>query len=147
MKFWEIEPEVSGHLGSGSILDSSSHPPIVSRLHFVFDGWMGDDLVTSFPCFLISARLAESLRKKNFTGYEIDEAEVSTSEEYVEMASIDPALPDLPVFLWLRVTGLVGRDDFGLSRTHDLVVSDGVIDSMRPFIRCADVSPFEGDSK
>jgi hypothetical protein len=30
------------------------HPPIVSRLHLVFDTWEGDDLVERFPTFLVT---------------------------------------------------------------------------------------------
>jgi hypothetical protein len=40
-----LEPEVSGEIGERTVIDSSVHPPIVSYLHFVFMGWLGDDLI------------------------------------------------------------------------------------------------------
>lgn len=42
-KFFALEPEVAGGLGPNTVMDRSVHPPRVSHLHYVFDGWMGDD--------------------------------------------------------------------------------------------------------
>lgn len=49
-KFYVLEPEVAGGWGGdGTVVDREFHPPIVSRLVYEFDGWLGDDLVTTFP--------------------------------------------------------------------------------------------------
>ena len=49
-----IEPEVPGGLGDKTQGDFSKHPPVIEHLHFQFEGWLGDDLLESFPCFLVS---------------------------------------------------------------------------------------------
>lgn len=43
-----IEPEVAGSLGKETELDSSVFPPHVKKLHYEFDGWLGDDILESF---------------------------------------------------------------------------------------------------
>ena len=40
--FHVVEPEVAGALGDRTEMDSSIHPPIVKRLHYEFQGWLGD---------------------------------------------------------------------------------------------------------
>ena len=51
--FYVLEPEVAGDLGAGSILDYSTQPPTVLKLQYEFNVWLGDDLLTTPPCFLI----------------------------------------------------------------------------------------------
>jgi len=46
--FKYIEPEVACGLGEKTQMDSSVHPPIVSKLHFVFEDWLGDDIIKPF---------------------------------------------------------------------------------------------------
>lgn len=54
MKFYILDPEVAGGLGTQTEIDSSVHPPLVKRLHYELDAWMGDDLVQTFPCYLVT---------------------------------------------------------------------------------------------
>ena len=55
--YYFIEPEVAGGWGGNTIADTSVHPPKISKLHYQFDGWLGDDLLESFPCFIVSESL------------------------------------------------------------------------------------------
>lgn len=48
-RYYRLEPEVAGELGSGTVMDVSRHPPLVSHLQFKFQGWLGDDLLETFP--------------------------------------------------------------------------------------------------
>ena len=107
--FW-IEPEVSGQLGPETEIDSTSYPPKLSYLHYRFDGWFGDDLVQSFPCFLVTERLARALTEAGISGIKIDDALVDKSELFLEL---NPELV-LPAFKWLKPVGIHHIDDAGL---------------------------------
>jgi hypothetical protein len=107
MKFFKLEPEVAGGLGQRTVMDTTVHPPLVSVLEYEFDGWLGDDLLESFPCFIISERLKNLLRENHF------------NEIYPDL--------DLPNFYWLKINGKVGVDDTGLSESNHLVVSEGFL--------------------
>lgn len=111
--FFELEPEVAGGLGPHTVMDRNTHPPRVAKLHYQFDGWRGDHIVTSFPCFLVTEPLANKLLGEQLRGLEIADVEVSTSEE------LDELFPEieLPKFLWLKATGVAGVDDSALHRT------------------------------
>ena len=122
MKYYCVEPEVAGGWGKNTVVDSGLRegPASVSRLHYEFDGWLGDELLTSTPCFIVSERLAREIEGAQLTGVWFDELEVTTSGEF---ADLYPTL-QLPKFVWLRIDGRPGQDDFGLAKGIRLVVSE-----------------------
>jgi hypothetical protein len=139
VKFITIEPEVAGGWGSGTVADTSIHPPLVTRLHYEFQGWLGDDLLESFPCFIVTDRLACALGQAQLSGFTFDRVEVSTSQEF------DVRYPSrrLPKFHWLRVTGRPGVDDLGIGSDHRLVASAEAIKVLARFnVQHADQKPF-----
>ncbi len=114
MKYFYIEPEVAGGLGENTVLDTSVHPPIVSRLHYELDGWLGDVLLESFPCFIITKDAKTKLQTIGAAGIRFDDVEITTSALFL---GIYPNRK-LPEFFWLQIEGKPGRDDFGIG--HDL---------------------------
>lgn len=141
MKFTILEPEVAGGLGARTIVDTSRHPPVVSHLHYEFGGWLGDDLLDSFPCFVASERLAAELIRSKLTGFTLDDVETSVSTEFTELQPHT----HLPVFRWLKVVGQSGVDDLGLDGDHKLVVSATVLELLDKFsLIHADRSPYIG---
>jgi hypothetical protein len=56
-----LEPLGAGQLGGGTLLDVSAHPPLVSRVQYVLDAPTSDDLIESFPVFLVSEALGSAL--------------------------------------------------------------------------------------
>lgn len=128
MEYYQLEPEVAGGWGGLTEADTSVHPPVVHALHYEFQGWLGDELVESFPCFLVSARVGGALRDAGLSGFFLAEAEISVSEEFRGLQG-DLVLPH---FLWLRVVGQAGEADFGLSKSH-LIVSERALAALRRF--------------
>jgi hypothetical protein len=128
-KRWQVRPEVAGALGENAIIDSSTHPPKVSRLHCHFDGWLGDDLLEVFPCFLVSERLARAIQQSNLTGWRLAPVEATESVEFEEL------YPNrgLPKFCWLQVIG-DSAADFSLSAESHLVVSEEALRMLQCFI-------------
>jgi len=85
---------------------------------------LGDDLLESFPCYIITERLEKKLLGTDATGYELGDAEVTKSEFFKDMY---PKAPPLPKFFWLKIIGEPGVDDFGYSNDYRLVVSEAVL--------------------
>lgn len=129
MKYFSLSPEVAGGLGANTVMDRNVHPPIVTKLHYQFDGWLGDDLLESFPVYIATEHLAEQLRTLRPTGVRFAPVEVSTSEQFRDL------YPDLklPPFVWLKIDGKAGMDDFGISGNHELIVSERVMLLLRSF--------------
>jgi|SRR5215471_10044156 len=142
VKYYFIEPEVAGSWGENTIVtDRSVHAPIVSKLDYEFDGWPGDVLLESFPVFIVTEFAKEKLQALRATGVKFDRVEVSTSEEFEHF------YPDrkLPNFVWLKVDGTAGRDDFGRAPAPDLrlVISDRALNVLRPLgISHAEIEDF-----
>jgi hypothetical protein len=127
MKFRILDPEVAGGLGSRTRMDSSVHPPVVKRLHYELEGWLGDDLVQTFPCYLVTKKLQATLAAMHPTGLSFAAADVSAAEGFNDR---NPGVA-LPELTWLKVHGAPGKDDFGLTADARLVVSDHILEQMQ----------------
>lgn len=57
MEYFYIKPDVAGGIGPGTIMDTSVHPPLVSKLVYQMEGWFGHVIITTFPCFLVVWRV------------------------------------------------------------------------------------------
>lgn len=126
MDYFTIEPEVAGGTGPGTLSDRSVHPPLISRLHYRFYGWLGDALLASFPCFIVTKELSAKILAAGLRGVRFDDVEVDVSQQFRDFYP-DRKLPD---FRWLRIDGQPGRDDFGLAGPR-LVVSTRALEILR----------------
>jgi hypothetical protein len=138
--FYFVEPEVGGGLGDSTVIDASCHPPIVSSLEYRFEGWLGDELLESFPCFIVTKSLARKMLEKKISGFSLDRVLITVSDEFRE---VNPNIL-LPEFLWLKIGGSPGVDDLGLSLDNRLVISQkakGVFESGQ--LHHADFEDFE----
>jgi hypothetical protein len=140
MQYYQLEPEVAGGIGEHSVIDRSSGKMVVRKLHYEFDGWGGDELLESTPCFIVSERLAHEIDRAQLTGISFDAVEVTTSDQFKEL------YPNrqIPKFIWLKVEGEAGRDDFGIAPGLLLVVSKRAYDLLKIFgVANALVTPFD----
>lgn len=118
--YYYIEPEVAGGWGAKTVADTSVHPPQVSKLHYEFAGWLGDDLIESFPCFIVTDVLKNALEHSDLSGFFFEDVLVTKADSFDEL---QPNI-DLPKFYWFKVTGVVGVNDFGIASDYRLVVSE-----------------------
>lgn len=117
--FKYIEPEVSGGFGEETELDNTVHPPIAKKLNYEFDGWLDNDMVESFPCYLVTEKLRNEIECNHLSGVHFTDVIVTVTDEFKEM------YPDkeLPSFYWMKIQGKAGVDDFGLAEDYRLVIS------------------------
>lgn len=117
--FYVVEPEVAGQIGERSVIDTSVHPPRVSVLEYKFYGWLGDSLLETFPCFIVTMDVAQNLQNSNLTGFQFDTVLVSASYEFEELH------PDavLPKFAWFKPEGEPKFDDVAMLSDGRLVLS------------------------
>lgn len=127
MARYVLEPEVAGELGPGTEMDSSVHPPVVTRLQYVLHGWLGDDIVESFPSFAVTKRLGKLLTESSLTGFRLGDVDVVMPDE---ANNVDDSPAMVPELLWLQVDE-GPRGDLGLDDTGRLVVSDRALNVLR----------------
>ncbi len=124
MEYFELEPEVAGELGEKTIIDTTTHPPIVGKLEFIFTGWLGDDIIECFPVFLVSERLKKLLQTTSLSGFTIEECDINISEKMRELKpSTNPGQ-----FFWLKVYGKSNLEDFFISSDNMLIVSSKALE-------------------
>ena len=125
IKYYFLKPEVAGGWGGNIVFERSpSLGTVVLKLHYIFEDWLGDAIVKSSPCFIVTEAAAIEIQRNNLTGVTFDDVEVSTSQQF-KMFHSDIILP---IFKWLKVVGEPGRDDFGLEGRTKLIVSQNAID-------------------
>jgi hypothetical protein len=140
MKYFYIEPEVAGGLGENTVMDCSVHPPVVSKLHYHLDGWLGDVLLESFPSFIATKEAGQQLQAIGVTGLRLDDVEVTISDQFRQLYPN----PRLPGFVWFRAEGQPGRDDFGTAPDGRLVASERALAMLTTLgIAHALVTPFQ----
>jgi hypothetical protein len=138
MDFYAIEPEVAGELGEGTVMDTSVHPPRVSAVEYVITDWLGDDIIESFPCYLVTPRMATALEASALSGFRLDTAQVTLSDE-----AADFGIAQVPEFRWLVVTGHPGEDDFGLLGNGQAVISEGALQALQSHtLDNCDIEPY-----
>ncbi len=131
MAKFAIRPEVAGGLGSTTILDITKHPPAVTRLHFEFAGWEGDDIVGTFPCALVTDALAAAIIDEGLTGADLDDVTVSRDPQFEQLFPEQAAA--LPKWRWLKPIGRADSSDFWQDEHGILVVSKRALDLIRRF--------------
>src|SRR5437016_12512582 len=110
MRYFRVEPEVAGGWGSRTVVNRNLPPWVITKLHYHFEGWLGDGLLESFPAFIIVDDARYLFKKHNLTGFLFADVEITTSEEFELLNSC----LQLPKFIWLKVDGLAKYDDFGI---------------------------------
>jgi hypothetical protein len=125
--YYIVEPEVAGDLGDDTEMDRSVHPPWVSKLHYEFEVWLGDALLETFPCFIVTDSARDAIEMAKLTGVRFGDVKVTTSDVFDEMYP----QRQLPKFLWLQIEGEKGKDDFGVMPDGRLVVSEKALAVLR----------------
>jgi putative NADH-flavin reductase len=109
-------------------------------MHYEFEGWLGDDLLTTFPEFIVTERLATALEQSSLSGFRLADVKVSAGDLWEQLYGSRP----LPKCRWLRVSGRAGAADFGLTELAHLVVSAPALELLRSLtLRACEVSPWQ----
>ena len=124
-QYYKIKPEVSGNIIMKSTIDRTTEPVKVTNLVYTFDGWLGDDIVSSIGYYIVTEKLKQHLEAFSGSGYVFDKVRIVKSTEFKSIISERPdAFPSLPKFHWLKITGIGGREDFG---RLDPIVQTGLV--------------------
>ena len=128
---YALEPFVAGQLGEGTRLDLSTRPPTVEAVEYLLDAPTDEDLIESFPVYLVSEGLATMMTDARLEGFTLEEARVARSREYVEIYGDDGhksyrwlrLRPDANVDCWID-------DEYRLCVSDRMmaVLAEGVLD-------------------
>jgi hypothetical protein len=127
-EFYRVDPEVAGDWGENTVFTKKpGKAAVVHKLHYEFKTWLGDELLESTPCFIVSEHLAQMIEQAGLSGFMFDQVEISKSEIFEELHP-DQALPN---FVWLKVNGLPRQHDFGVTLRNELVVSERALQVLK----------------
>lgn len=116
MPTFRVEPKVSGELGPDAVLNTSTWPPVVEYFQFAFDAWRGEDIVETFPTFLVTDRLRRALQSASITGLVFGHVDACKGEQFdILMRGADV---DLGQWHRMDVVGRPDADDAWLVANH-----------------------------
>lgn len=128
MKYYTLEPDVPGSVADPrSIIQNYD---TIQSIHYIFDCWPEDDILTSYPVYIVRKNLAKEFGNSNLTGFSIKACEVSKGKQF---AIASPGCGKLPLYEWLHVSGRAGIDDFGITQNLRLAISESVVDTLIEF--------------
>jgi len=138
MNMFRLEPEVAGEIGENSIINyERGMIKEVKFLNYEFTGWLGDELLTSHPCFIVSENIGKDILKSNLKGYKFEDVEISVSDEFKEIYP-NRHIPNFKRLIPLgkvvvcdeKITQSSG-DDFCLEDDVELVVSYSTLEILK----------------
>ncbi|NYI58239.1 hypothetical protein [Cellulomonas soli] len=94
-------------------------PPRLSNVSLQFEGWLGDDLIETYPLFAVTDRLRAALRASGVSGVSFEQVPTIRSEQLLELQPGD----EIGTWSLMAVTGRAGTDDAWLSPRWMLMVS------------------------
>ncbi len=115
-----VQPLVGGELGLDVEYDRSTHPPGINRVQYVLDYPTTEDLLESFPAYIVSEALAERMTAARLPGFALDDAEVRPGDNYVALYGNVPHKR----YRWLRIEPHTPDTDVWLGDELQLCVSD-----------------------
>lgn len=138
MKYFVLEPEVvAGGIGKKSkILYENSKIKEVLFLDYEFEDWLGDDILTTHPCFIISESLCDIIKVSDLKGYQLQKIDISFSDFFLEVYN-KKILPNFIRLLPFSINevNLINKMllDFYLYKNTTLVVSERSLNILKKF--------------
>lgn len=133
MKYFELNTEASGNFGESVEFAGprQERPPKVTKMAYDFESWPEDAINGWMSHYIITKELGQALHSAHpaLTGFSIGEVEITTESQFDELYG-DRELPD---FVWLKVEGKAGKDDFGLSSNNSMVASERALEIIKKF--------------
>jgi hypothetical protein len=140
MTYFTLEPEWAGNFGPATTGDLTTRPPRIDKFNFEFDIWPCDPLLEAICAFIVTDPLKERLIEAHASGIAFGDVEITKSGIYLDVHGERP----LPAFSWLQITGRAGKDDFGLSSSRRLVVSERMMNLLNTFeLKYCDISEYD----
>jgi hypothetical protein len=143
MKLYELEPEVAGGFGENTVysnlneVEQKRGRSTITHLNYEFSGWLGDELLETTPCFIVTMSLANDIEKSDLKGYKFEDVEISTNDEFKELYP----MITLPEFKRIIPQGTVvvnsevfhnwSGDDFCISNNFILIVSERALNILK----------------
>jgi hypothetical protein len=138
MRYFLLSPYSAG---CNSASDADWTTNTIHKLRYKFDFWRDDVLLSSSPTWIITVVAKHAVQLAKLTGVHFVSVEVSKSELFDQFHPRQ----ELCSFVWMKVDGEAGHDDFGIVRKTKLVVSERALALLRTLgIPNARVDDFTG---
>jgi hypothetical protein len=124
MIFYKVRPEVPAAIGKNSVIERQPGVPMkIRKLHLVFEGWLGGDIMETSPVLYVTERLKNELSESTFSGI----TEFSLIEDVTKSDNFLELYPDkdLPKLFSIKITGAPYKDDFSIDKGY-LIISKRV---------------------
>jgi hypothetical protein len=127
-KHHRVEPEVPVGLGEDTVFGSSNQE--VLSVHMHLEDWLGDDLLTCHPVFLVTDELRDKLLSSAFTGFSFEPIKQTLDQSFQNNFQFQRSVP---VFFWLKINGQKDAADFFEDADGNLMVSTNALKFLKKY--------------
>ena len=127
MKYYRLEPEIAGEIGENSKTEyENGKIKQIIFLEYLFSDWLGDDLLSTHPCHIVTENLKNDINANNLTGIQFKKIKKAFSDEFFELNSST----DIPEFVQIVCNNFYEDkndstlQDFYVNRYKALIVSE-----------------------
>ena len=130
MKFYKLEPEIAGEIGESSKIEYENGTiKKIIFLEYLFSDWLGDELLSTHPCHIVTENLKKDISANNLTGVKFQKIKKTFSDEFIELN----ISTDIPEFVQIVCDNFYedknenALQDFYVNRYKELIVSESAL--------------------
>lgn len=134
MNYYLLNPEVAGELGNGSkVIYECGNIKEVIFLEYNFMGWQGDELLTTYPCFIVTESLQNDIILNGLTGVKFNNIAMTFSDEFYDLCKD----VKVPKFVQIICNNLYECNvenllyDFYFNKYDDIIVSEKALNVLK----------------
>lgn len=127
MNYFKLEPEIAGAIGDNSKIEyENGKIKEVLFLEFCFMDWLGDELLSTHPCYIITESVKNDIILNQLQGVQFQEILISFSDEFCELNETGR----VPKFIRIICNNDFEKkdndslQDFYLNKYKELIVSE-----------------------
>lgn len=134
MRFYKLEPEIAGEIGDNSIIQyKNGKISKVKYLEFRFTDWLGDELISTHPCYIITENLKKEILLNKLKGIQFQDILISFSDDFFELNdSIE--IPNFVRIICENIYEEKNDDivqDFYVNKYKELIISENALNVFR----------------
>lgn len=130
MRFYKLEPEIAGEIGDNSIIQyENGKISKIKYLEFRFTDWLGDELISTHPCYIITENLKEEILLNKLRGIQFQNILISFSDEFFELndSTVIPNFVQIICENKYEEKNDVIIQDFYVNEYKELIVSENAL--------------------
>jgi hypothetical protein len=125
-RLFALDPEVAGDWGDATVVanqeqisQGTATVPDVTFLEYEFEVWLGDEVLSAYPCFIVTASLATDMKRAEISGAYFTDVLITEGEEFKYVCP-GKTLPPFERLIPVGFVNVIGKNQVADWSGHDV---------------------------